>query len=274
MSDELKLEAPKEEVVPQTETVVETSVVNESESQALEQGWRPKDEWVANGGDPDEWKPAKLFLKDGELYKSIHSTKRELKQTQAVLQTLQKHHQMVFEKAHLQALRDLKQERRAALRTEDIDAVEKVEQEIEKLQDDHVKEMQQFQQTTQAAQTATGGQVEFESFVQRNPWYASDKGMRDEADAIGFIYLNNGGNKDTLLPHVEKEIRRKFPEKFGVKRAAPNAVAPVSKGTTRQTKESVDLSDSEREIMNTFVRSGVMSKEQYMADLKKIKERN
>jgi hypothetical protein len=277
MSDEpqLTLEAPADvgdskDVTPESAVVV---TPDPTELTARDQGWVSKEEWVESGRDAAEWRPAKEFVDRGELYKSIHTTKRELKQTQAALTALQAHHRLVFEKAHQQAMRDLKTERRQALRSDDIDRVEQIETEIEKLQDTHIKEAQQLQQVQVATQN--NAQVEFESFVQRNPWYISDKKLKDEADAAGFIYLNNGGSKEGLLTHVERTMKEKFPDKFGVKRAAPNAVAPVSKqSASRKERADVDLDESQREVMNTFVRMGVMTKEQYMNDLKKIKERS
>lgn len=264
--------APSADVVQQT-TTVEASPV---ETQARDQGWVSKEEWAESGRDESEWRPAKEFVDRGELYKSIHSTKRELKQTQIALAALQGHHKLVFEKAHQQAVKDLTMERRQALRMDDVDRVEEIESELEQLKETHVKEAVQFQQATAQAQPVAA--PEFDSFIQRNPWYMIDGNLKDEADALGFVYLNKPNvdkSPAKVLEYVEKRMKEKFPDKFGVKRAAPNAVASVSRsGVTRSKSDTFDLSDSEREVMNTFVRSGVMTKEQYMNDLKKIKERS
>ena len=257
---------------PATEPVIETPQVDPTEVDAREQGWVSKEEWVASGRPADEHRSAKEFVERGELYKSIHSTKRELKQTQAVLNALQGHHKMVYEKAYQQAYNDLKMQKRMAIREGDLEALEVVEDKMEQLQRDRVREVQAFNQAQAAAQS-TGIPDEFQSFVDKNPWYMTDKAMRNEADAAGFIFLNNGGDRSQLFQHVEKEMKRKFPEKLGVKRAAPNAVAPTSRQGQSGKQADVELNETERDIMKQFVRMGVMTEAQYKQELKKAKER-
>lgn len=249
--------------------VTTTAPVDPVVERALEQGWVSKEDFVAQGRDESEWRPAKEFVERGELYKSIHTTKRELKQTQAALTALQKHHQYVFEKAHQQAVRDLKAEKRLAIRNEDFDRLEEIETEIENLNEQHVVEKQELQQV-QAAQQA-GPAPEFQVFLDRNPWYTQDKSLRDEADAVGYVHLNNGGTKETLLAHVEKEMRRKFPEKFGVKRAAPNAVVGVDRTGKKALKETApSLSEEQRKVIREFTESTGMSEADYVKELKRI----
>lgn len=267
MSNETVVETPVVETAQ--EPVVEVSPV---ETQAREQGWVSKEEWVEAGKSADDWRPAKEFVDRGELYRSIHSTKRELKQTQAALTALQRHHQYVFEKAHQQALKDLKNERRMALREGDPDYVEAVEGKIDELQEQYARDRAALAREQQAANTAP--QKEFEEFTSRNPWYVSDEELREQADAFGYIYLNKPNtdkSPEAVFKHVEKKIREKFPEKFGIKKAAPNPTAAVDR-TTRQTKGSdIQLDEFEQEIMRTLVRSGEMTEAQYKAELKRAK---
>lgn len=278
MTEEVKLELAPE---PQAEEVKDAAVdspavqadapaPNPVEAQALEQGWRPKEEWVASGGDPDEWKPAKLFLKDGELYKSLHSIKREQRQTQAALEALKGHHKMVYEKAYTQAIQDLRMAKRQAIREGDIETLEKVEDKMDQLKEEYARDTTQLRAAEAQAQQVGSAPVEFQAFLDRNPWYTSDKALKVTADGIGLDYLGSGGSRDGLLSHVEKEIKRMFPEKFGASRkAAPNAVAPVTKSAApRRERIDADLSESERQVMNTFVNMGVMTKEQYISELK------
>jgi hypothetical protein len=267
MSEELKPEVKEPEVKP-TEPVVEVDVsVDPAVERALEQGWVPKEQWT---GDPEEWRPAKEFVARGELYKSIHSTKRELKQTQAALTALQRHHVMVFEKAHQQALADLKKEKRLAIREGDLERLEEVEDELDATQARHAQERAQIVATQQAAQAA-GPNPAFSNFVERNQWYVADSTLRDEADAIGYIYMNKTGDADGLFAHVEKEMRRKFPEKFGVKRAAPNAVASVDRTGKKVSKSDEPYIDSDTEkVIKSFTEATGMSRADYIKELKKI----
>ena len=266
----------EETIVDKVEETVEEEVVevvepSPTETTAREQGWVSKEEWVASGRGEDEWRPAKEFVERGEIFKSLHSVKRELKQERAAREALQKHHQFVFEKAHAQALQDLKLQKRQAIRAEDFESLEVIEDEIDKLQETHVKERAQMQaQVSQPANIP-----EFDSWVERNGWYAQDQDLRDFADATGIVFANRNPNTPpaTVLKHVETEVRKKFPEKFGVKRAAPNAVASVDRTGAKPRKESYELNETERTIMNDLVKMGVMTEAQYIADLKKVNKR-
>lgn len=265
---------PNADVVEVTQTV-EPSVpeLTPVEQQAMVQGWVPLEDWEAQGKSKDEWRPAKEFVERGELYKSIHSTKKELKQTQAALGALQRHHQYVFQKAHEQALRDLRAEKRLAIRNEDFERLEEIETEIEQTQDQYQKEAQAMAAQTAAAQQQAAVVPEFQIWLDRNQWYITDPELKDEAEAAGFVYLNKGGSKEGLLAHVEATVKRKFPQKFGIKRSAPNAVAGVDRTGKKATSGTTSLKDLPAEmqaVVRTFTESTGMSEADYIKELKKI----
>lgn len=236
---------------------------------ALEQGWLPKEEFVKAGRDESEWRPAKEFVERGELYKSIHSTKRELKQTQAALTALQRHHQYVFEKAKLQAIDELKKERRQAIRSEDPERVEEIEEAIEQHKQELVEAKQQVAQATQQL----GPPPEFVEWKDKNVWYDTDEEMREFADAAGLIYINKNPRAapQEVLKHIETKMRKQFPEKFGIRKAAPSAVAAVNR-TSKSSKsvDTIELTEQERRVMKTFVDNGVMTEAEYIKELKKV----
>lgn len=248
------------------------------EQTAREQGWVSKEEWIAEGKDESAWRSAREFNDRGELYKSIHSTKRELKQTQAALGALQKHHAYVFEKAHKQALDELKREKRMAIKNEDFQKLEVIEEDIEKLTEQQEAEKREFQKEQQAVAVAQQGpHPDFVEWQERNQWYQDDEDLREYADfkGIKFTQKNPGVDPKVVLDYVVKEVKKQFPEKFGTRKAAPNAVMPVDKTNSKNRKVQVDddLTDTERDIMKDLVSSGVMTEAQYKAELKKIKDR-
>ena len=239
------------------------------ESSAREQGWVSKEEWVAGGKDEAEWRPAREFVERGELYKSIHSTKRELKQAQQALTALQKHHQYVFEKAHRQALDDLKREKRQAMRNEDIATVADIDEKIEELQAKHEEERNQIQPVPVQPTVPP----EFSTWVERNTWYERDSELREFADATGIVFAqkNPGIAPSEVLRHVEEKIKKQFPDKFGVKRTAPNPTAAPSKTAQKGAPSKGDpredqLDETARGIMNTLIKSKQMTKEQYLKE--------
>ena len=263
----------KEEVV---EIVEETVEPTQAEVEASTQGWVPKEEWVESGRDAEDWRPAKEFLDRGELFKTIHSTKRDLKQTQAALTALQKHQQFMFEKGYQRAINDLKKEKRVAIKNEDFERLEEIEEQIEEVTEQHVEAKQEMAQAQIAVAANAGPPPEFVAWQQRNSWYSQDQELREFADVAGMLHYNKnpGISPQDVLLYVESSVRKKFPEKFGQKKAAPNAVAGVNRSGAngkKSPKETFELDAMEREIMTTLVKSGVMTEEQYIADLKKAK---
>lgn len=273
MTEEVEKQEEKKEEEKQEEVQLSPTEVT-----AREQGWVSEEEWVAEGKDASEWRSAKEFVDRGELYRSIHSTKRELKQTQAALTALQKHHAHVFEKAQKQALEELKREKRAAIKEEDFQKLEQVEEQIEELTEQQQAEKQAFEQEQAQVSVAQGPvHPDFEVWTNRNTWYKDDEELREYADFKGIKYTqkNPGVPPQEVLAYVEKQVRKQFPEKFGTKKAAPNPVAGVdkTKSANRKVASDDDLTDTERDIMNDLVASGVMTKAQYISELKKVKDR-
>lgn len=258
------------------ETKVEAKPVELTpiEKQASEQGWVPLKDWEEAGNDASEWRPAKEFVDRGELYRTIHNTRRELKQAQGALTALQRHHQNVLEKAQRQALEELKRERRMAVREENLERAEQIEDQIDELRVTHEQERQTLQK--EQAQTApVGPPPEFVEWTNRNPWYLMNPEMQEYAEVTGVVYAKRNPNSSpaTVLKHIEDQVKKQFPEKFGVRRAAPNPTAAVDRTPRRSTTagDDVELDDNERAIMEDLVRNKVMTAEAYKAELKKYK---
>ena len=104
MSEELQQAAPVvEPVVSQNETPTQPTqeAGDPYESQAREQGWKPKEEYE---GDETKWRPAKEFVERGELFGKIDHMGKELKETRKALKMLQEHHSKVRETEYNKAL--------------------------------------------------------------------------------------------------------------------------------------------------------------------------
>lgn len=249
---------------------------NPVEEQAREQGWVSQDEWVKDGRSEDDWRPAKEFVERGEIFKSLHQVKRELKQTKAAHDALSQHHRFVYERAYQEAYNKLRQERRQALKDEDLKAVAETEEKIENLQSEHAARTQNLnaQQAAAAQATAAGIHPELQAFADRNPWYNTDTDMREFAEAVGLIYIQKNPNSPPadVLKHIESKVRKQYSEKFGQRKAAPNAVAGVDRTSQRISKGGeVVLDDMEFQIMKTLVANGDMTEDQYKTELRKAK---
>lgn len=255
-----------EPVVTEQQTeVTQTSevAVDSYEEEARSQGWRPKEEYE---GDPNKWRPAKEFVERGELFGKIDTLGKELKDTRKALKMLQEHHTKVKETEFKRAVDELKGLQKRHLEEGNSDAYLET---TELLTD--LKAEQKAREVVQQ-NTPNAPDPRFVQWVDSNQWYKKDADMREYADFIGQRYANSNPDLDPeeVLVYVTKQVKTQFKDKFvNPNRAKPSAVEGAS--STPSNKSSFELSDDERRVMNTFIRSGVMSKDDYIAELKKMR---
>ena len=82
------------------------------ELEAMEMGWRPKEEF---NGEEDDFIDAKEFVRRKPLFDKIDSTTRELKQFKKAFDALKGHYTAVHGSAYQQALANLKMTRKQAI---------------------------------------------------------------------------------------------------------------------------------------------------------------
>ena len=235
------------------------------ESAARTAGWVPLEEWQ---GDPDDWTDAKEFVKRGELFTKISSQSGEIKELRKAIQGLMSHHQKVKETEFTRALEYLKQQKKTALEEGNADKLLAVDEAIDTLKSEQQEAKKEVAQDTKAGPTP-----QFVGWVQQNAWYIQDPELRAFADDVGVgIFQRANGNIDEaeLYETVKRRVMKQFPEKFKGQGTRTSTVEGAS--ASRPTKaDTFRLTEDEERVMKTFVRSGVMTKEQYIADLKRVK---
>ena len=258
------------------DTVVETAEVIEPqkvqvdpyEQQAKEQGWKPKEEFQ---GDPGQWRPAKEFIDRGELFGKIDTLGRELKETKKALQMLQEHHSKVREVEYNKALQELKTLQKKHLEEGNSDGYLETTELLTDLKAEQKAREVINEQATQQEQPSVDPR--FVTWVSRNIWYEKDDEMRQFADAIGTGYakVHPDTNPEEVLKYVSAQVKARFPHKFkNPNRDNPGTVGTSDTSNTSNSK-SLQLSEEEKRVMNTFIRNNVMTKEEYLIELKKTK---
>lgn len=252
---------PKVEEVKTDAQVVEPSA---TELQAMESGWVPKDKY---SGDEHKWVDAGEFLRRGELFSKIEDQSKQLKDVRRALDEMKKLHSQVREVEYKRALDALRAQKKTALEEGDAEAVIAADERM-----DLVKEQQkQLQsQPDTSAQEGTN-HPEFVQWTERNSWYKTYTPMKAFADALGADLARAGNSPSEVLKKVEAEVKKEFPHRF----SNPNRDKPgaVEGSTNRGTSSSsFVLSDDERRVMNTFIRTGVFKTEkEYVDELKKVR---
>jgi hypothetical protein len=260
-------EEQKQELSPdkQEQQVEQKPALTAIEQQAQAQGWVPKDEW---DGDPEQWRPAKEFVDRGELFKKIDEQNRTIKEFKRTLDEFSQHHKKVRETEYKRALDDLKKAKKEALLEGDADAVVDLDDKIALVREAQQEPVQQ----RQAPQVDAQQNVVFQAWVGRNGWYQSNPAMRAYADRVGNDLGAQGGMSATdLLSRVEHEVKKQFAEKFNnPNRDKPGAVeGSTNKGS--KGKDNFVLTDDENRAMQRFVKMGAISKEDYIAEIKKTR---
>lgn len=245
----------------QQEQVVEHTPV---ELEAIEQGWVPKDTFQ---GDEHKWVDAGEFLRRGELFKKIEQVSHTAKRAQQTLEEFKQHYAKVRETEYQNALKTLRAERRAAMADGDFERMEAIEERME-----GVKTEAANVQAEVATTNTPEVHPDVAAWVEANPWYNKDPDMRAFADGAAMQLNKEGVGGKELLKAIDAKIRKTFPNKFtNPNRERPGAVESTSTKSSTVKKDSYELSDQEKRICDTFVRDGIMTREEYIADLKKVK---
>jgi hypothetical protein len=237
------------------------------EAEAREQGWKPQDEYE---GDPVKWRPAKEFVERGELFGKIDTLGKELKDTKKALKMLQEHHSKVKETEYNRAVTELKTLQKKHLEEGNSDEYLKTTELLTDLKAEQKAREVLGQQQAQQAQNQVDPR--FVAWQEKNTWYNKDKDMRQFADTLGLGYAqaNPSLEPDDVLEYVSKQIKIAFKDKFeNPNRTKPSTVEGGS--NAQQKKDDVQLTDDERRVMNTFVRQGVMTKDEYIAQVKAMR---
>lgn len=233
------------------------------EQKALEQGWKPKDQFEGN---EEDFVTAAEFIRRGELFGKIKDIKNEMfSQRQAHSEELRAMHSEMM-KMRKSALEQARNELKAQLNaTDDKEEAVRLTTEVHKVETEiaGVKEPQ-----PQVPQHPAIG-----AWMNANKgWYNVDPDMTMEADTAAAIYLRThpGASPEVIFEVIDKKMRRSFPEKFeGEKKVStpPPPAAPDKKVVSKATKYSVaDLPDNAKSVMKTLVKRGVTTEEKYLKD--------
>ena len=268
----MTLEVKSAEVVAEQNTTIESAPVVETnldpyEEKAREQGWVPREEYK---GDPNTWRGSKEFVERGELFGKIDSLGKELKETKKALKMLQEHNEKIKESEYKRAVDELKKQQKEHLENGNSDGYLHTTELLTDLRAEQ-KAREVLEKNKQPEQTEQ--HPDFVSWVEKNSSYNADSEMKQFADILGTGYAQANPDlpPNKVLDYVTAQVKSRFKDKFeNPNRNKPSAVE--GSATTGKTRSSTfELTDEERKVMNTFVRTGLMSKEDYIAQVKQMR---
>lgn len=226
----------------------EGSVPQEILDEAMAEGWRPEEEY--NGKAP--WIDAETFVKRGReinpilkknndrLLAEIKALKAQVDTSTMTVKKLQEHNAGIEAKAYDRAVKDLKEQRKAAMKQGDLETVVEIEGEIENLEENKPSP------ATAESASAVAAKIDptLQKWAEENKGWYNDENpdMLDYANAAGLRLRrqdpNNTVTGEAFLAEVLKIVKKQFPEKFESRRKGVAAVEGGSGGGSRTSGDS------------------------------------
>lgn len=237
--------------------------VDPVETQAREHGWKPAEEFSEDEKNSGKsFRTAAEFMALKPLYDKLDERGKQIKNLEKGINTLAEHNAQIEKIAYEKALSTLKEQREVAIEDDDFKKAERLRDEM-----DEVKEKIR---AVRAPVVVAPANEAFEAWKTDNSWYESNRAMRALADQLGNELMREGVAPADIMKRVTREVKAEFPDKF---RNPNRDNAPeMDVGGKGGTPKGHRLTEDEERIMNTILRvSPKLTKEKYLADLKKIK---
>ena len=239
---------PVEEETPQedqeTEQVDETPAEEEQvndpapegdpiQSEARAQGWVPLDEWK---GDPKDWRDADIFLERGEYFRKIKALNDKSKELEQQLDVMASYQKEAIEKTRQETIKELTAKKVQALENQEFEKYVELDNDLRKAEQESVEDrMGGPKYEYEPKEPSLSDQQAWVDFEQDNTWYTQDQEMTEYADTVGIGYKNRNPDADakSVLEYVEKEVKARYPRKFGANKNEPSPVASNANRGTR-----------------------------------------
>lgn len=254
----------------------------EEEQRALQHGWTPKKEW---DGPEDEWISAKIFNMRGDFFSRIAKDKREISELRQAVGELVEHSKKTYDEGYKAGLAKLQAERRTAIEEGDTQRAFAIDDEIDNFKEEHSTKKKQFEE--RISQTKQPDNPIFDQWHANNGWYLTDGAATAYANELTVDAAKSAQQTGVpldyskLLQEITRKVTQKFPEKFGgsSKSTKKDVVDSGSRSSSSSSEESIkntvdasekSMTDEERQIMNTILKSTKMTKKQYLEDRQKF----
>jgi len=239
----------------------ETEVVDRNyEKEALAEGWAPQEQWK---GDPDKWKSAEQFVKDGENISGILKAKvdrldsrvNELLASNKNLNEMTQRQIKREKEENARLVKELEQVRKQAINDGDGDAFQRAEEQLQSL-----KEPPQQEQTLDPLA---------ETWLSDNQWYTKNETLGAFADGLADRLRARGYTGQAYYDELTRQVKETFPEEFGNKaRKRPNGVETGSEIVIDSKERTFDNLPREAKAAYAQFKRDIpgFTKEQYVSN--------
>ena len=283
MSDETEIVQP-DVIEPNSGAAIpgEAPAAPDTEARARAQGWVPKEEFR---GPADKWRDADEFVRRGEeelpiLRERSRTLERKLAEIERENSTRYQRLEKLTEAALTRQRHDLQSRYEAAMRdaaaTGDVQRYDQLRvQQYEAVSDFDKRTRPPVEDQTQNDKNAAPAheQAAVEQWVEKNSWFRSDEELNMAAQGVHMRLRRDkpGMSLSENLAEVAREVRRRYPDKFGSQERDPAVVegsaGRMPSGGTRRSA-GLTLNAEERRIGERFVKEGLFkSLDEYAREL-------
>lgn len=255
--------------------------VNQFEKEARLLGWVPKEEFR----DGDNWVDAETFVKRGKeinpilrknneiLLKKLEDSKREIEEVKRVAKEFEKYQKDNAErkvKELEKELLSLKEQKKAAVAAGDGEAVVALDDQIDEVKQQQKDAKKEPEKST--APAATQADPVVTAWMEENEWYTSDFKYSNIADSLGRQIRQENPNLfgKAFFDKLDAELEEVLPVKYrkgSSNQMVDSGSSAPARPSTKPSKQSYENLPAEaKAACDRFVKQGLMTKEQYLAD--------
>lgn len=267
-----------EEIQQQEEQQAE---VNEVEQEARAQGWVPAEEFR---GKESDWVDADTFVRRGKeimpilrknnekLLKELAEAKKAAEEAREAAKEFREYQKELTERKvkelNLQ-IDQLKQAKREAISAGDGDRVVAIDEAIDDIKEEQAQAKAEAKEKVQQNQAQQEFDPSLNVWLGKNEWFGKDARMTAIANGIGEAIRRENPNLigEGFLEQLDKELGEFFPEKLGKQKRQSPVDAGGTGGRPYSGKKSYEaLPADAKAACDRFVKQGLMTREQYLAD--------
>lgn len=284
-SEEDKVHEQLEKATEEEESEEKPEEKPQIEDLAREMGWKPKEDFV---GHEDDYVDAAEYIRRSKdiqesMRQHLKDNKKKMSNLERALGDLKTHNETVY-KSQLKDLKSqiesTKKQRKEAIEDGDVEQVEELDGKISDLYNEVAGRLQNMTPKTEEPQFNPEEVDLFKGWTQQNNWYkkpgaqSGDDELTKYADYLADLPEYAGLPYQKKLDVVTRKVKETFPEKFNESKSTqpPTVESGSRKSAQKNRYTKRDLSPDHREIMNNFVKQGIMTEQQYIDDLVKIGE--
>lgn len=280
----VEIEETKQELIDVPVDEEEPEEVEESEEdeeegeeevqEAFTNGYKPYDEYIAEGNDPDMYRGPKAFVQFKEMQDKLKGQTNEVKSENSKLQSQMDEMMDMFLEDKRKSVANQKKSIEAALKEahENMDTKRVAELTAESMEISDAPEPAPAKEEESGYQ---GSVAPIQNLINQNPIidHTSDKFDADAAQMLGSRIDRRASqepnmSEDRLQAIIEQEWKA-TQEKLGLVKKRKVKVAPKTPGaqtpTKRSTKKVAKMEPNEKKMYDMFVKSGrTKAAEQYL----------